>query len=60
MAKKQSFGDKVGKSSSGEKKKYIKLIRSYRSKKGSLKFSEMILGIDSDKSPENVINELIK
>ena len=59
MAKKQTFGDKVGKSSEGEKKKYIKLIRVTRSEKGSLKFNDTMLGIDNDKNPDNIVKEIL-
>ena len=59
MAKKQTFGDKVGKSCKGEKKKYIKLIRVTRSDMGFLKFNDTMLGIDGDKNPDNVVKEII-
>ena len=59
MAKKQTFGDKVGRSSEGEKKKYIKLIRVIRSDKGSLKFNDAMLGIDAEKNPDDVVKEIL-
>ena len=59
MAKKQTFGDKVVKSSEAEKKKYIRLIRSVRSDKGSLKFKNTMLGVDGDKNPDNVVKEIL-
>lgn len=59
MAKKQTFGDKVGKSSEAEKKKHIRLIRSVRSDKGSLKFKNTMLAVDGDKNPDNVVKEIL-
>ena len=59
MAKKQSFSDKSGKSKS-LKKNRIKFIRSFISEKtGSLRFSEDMLTVPEDSTPENVIKEFI-
>ena len=59
MAKKQTFGDKVVKSSGAQKKKHIRLIRSVRSDKGSLKFKNTMLAVDGDKNPDNVVKEIL-
>tara|TARA_Y100001970_G_scaffold161178_1_gene197131 strand:+ start:2555 stop:2737 length:183 start_codon:yes stop_codon:yes gene_type:complete len=48
MAKKQTFGDKTSKSSA-ENKKYVKVIRSIRGKDTkSLKFNEVMIGVNGD------------
>ena len=48
MAKKQTFGDKTSKANT-QNKKYVKVIRSTRGKDtNSLKFNEMILGVNGD------------
>mgnify|MGYP001428225219 CR=1 FL=1 len=61
MAKKQTFGDKVNKSSEHEAKKSIKVIRTLRSKnKGFLKFSESMLSFNADKNPDAAIKEFFK
>ena len=58
MAKKQSFGDKVGKKD--EVKNYIKLIRSSRSEKtGALRFNEEMLQIPDGKNTDAVVKELL-
>ena len=58
MAKKQSFGDKVGKK--GEIKNHIKLIRSSRSEKtGALRFNEEMIQIPSVKNVDAVVKELL-
>jgi hypothetical protein len=58
MAKKQSFGDKVGKGSSKEQKTYIKFVKSYRSEvNDSIRFSEKIMGIPNG---ENITDYLKK
>ena len=59
MAKKQTFGDKVGKGSGADKQKHIKLIRVIRTDKGSLKFNNSMVGIDADKNPDNVVKEIL-
>jgi len=59
MAKKQTFGDKVNRSSS-EAKKYVKVIRAFRSKETkSLKFNELMLGISEDKNPDAAVKEFL-
>ena len=58
MAKSQSFGDKVNKSSTHETKKHVKVIRSFRSKrKGFLKFSELMFSFNADENPDAAIKE---
>ena len=58
MAKKQSFGDKVGKKD--EIKNYIKLIRSSRSEKtGALRFNEEMIKISDGKNADAVVKELL-
>ena len=58
MAKKQSFGDKVGKKD--ETKNYIKLIRSSRSEKtGALRFNEEMIQIPDGKNTDAVVKELL-
>ena len=58
MAKKQSFGDKVGRKD--EIKNYIKLIRSSRSEKtGALRFNEEMIQIPDGKSADAVVQELL-
>jgi len=58
MAKKQTFGDKVGKESTS--KTFIKLIRSERSDKtGALRFNEEMVQITDEKNANAVIKELL-
>ena len=58
MAKKQSFGDKVGKQLAN--KNYIKLIRSSRSEKtGALRFNEEMIQIPDGKNTDSVVKELL-
>ena len=58
MAKKQSFGDKVGKQLTN--KNYIKLIRSSRSDKtGALRFNEEMIQIPDGKNAEAGVKELL-
>ena len=58
MAKKQTFGDKVGRKD--EIKNYIKLIRSSRSEKtGALRFNEEMIQIPSVKNVDAVVKELL-
>ena len=59
MAKKQSFGDKVGKLKSSSKN-HIKLIRSGKSKKtGALRFYEEMVRIPDGKSADAFVKELL-
>ena len=59
MAKKQSFGDKVGKKK-GTGKNHIKLIRTSRSSKsGALRFYEEIVRIPDGKGADSFIKDLL-
>ena len=58
MAKKQTFGDKVGGKSTS--KTFIKLIRSDRSDKtGALRFNEEMVRIPDEKNANAFIKELL-
>jgi hypothetical protein len=58
MAKKQTFGDKVG--GKDASKIYIKLIRSGRSDKtGALRFNEDIIQVPKDKSADAVVKDIL-
>ena len=58
MAKKQSFGAKVGKQLTN--KNYIKLIRSSRSEKtGALRFNEEMIKIPDGENADAVVKELL-
>ncbi|NQU66789.1 MAG: hypothetical protein HQ510_02500 [Candidatus Marinimicrobia bacterium] len=61
MAKKQSFGDKVGKASEKEQKTCIKLVRSTKSKKtkDGIRFSEEILGVPAGENVDSYVNNLL-
>ena len=60
MAKKQTFGDKVNKSSEKESMKHVKVIRAFRSKDtNSLKFNELMLAISGDKNPDTAVKEFL-
>ena len=59
MAKKQSFGDKVGHAKQGGKNQ-LKLIRSGRSDKtGALRFYEEIVQIPEGKNADGFVKELL-
>ena len=59
MAKKQSFGDKTGKTKNAGKS-CIKLIRSERSlKTGALRFFDDMVQIPEGKSADGVVKELL-
>ena len=59
MAKKQSFGDKVGKNK-GMGKNHIKLIRTGRAaKSGALRFYEEIVRIPDGKNADIVVKDLL-
>ena len=58
MAKKQTFGDKTGKTQNSKNR--IKLIRTQVSDKtGSLRFTEDMLVVPEGQSPEKVIKDFI-
>ena len=59
MAKKQAFGDKVGKKK-GTGKNHIKMIRTGRSvKSGALRFYEDIIRVPEGKDADNLVKELL-
>ena len=59
MAKKQTFGDKVGGKDVAQT--FIKLIRSDRSDKtGALRFNEEMIQIPNGESADAVVKELLK
>ena len=57
MAKKQTFGDKTGKSSA-KSKSIIKLVKTEKSKAGFLRFKEMIVAVPDGGNVNSVIKEL--
>ena len=57
MAKKQTFGDKTGKSSA-KSKSIIKLVKTEKSKAGFLRFKEMVVAVPDCKNVDSVIKEL--
>tara|TARA_B100000959_G_C14897847_1_gene589547 strand:- start:387 stop:575 length:189 start_codon:yes stop_codon:yes gene_type:complete len=58
MAKKQTFGDKLNKAGDTGQKKYVKVIRSLRTKgNNSLKFNELMLAVSGDKDPAAAVKE---
>ncbi len=61
MAKKQSFGDKVGKTVEKEQKTCIKVVRSVQSKKNKdgIRFSEEIHSVPSGENVESFVNNLL-
>jgi len=56
MAKKQSFGDKTSKQSA-KKGTYIKVVRSFKTNKGSVSFKNEMLAVPEGKAPESFIKE---
>ena len=59
MAKKQSFGEKVG-SAKKNAKNHIKIVRSSRSNKtGALRFNDEIVQIPEGKSADALVKELL-
>ena len=59
MAKKQSFGEKVGKKE-GTAKNHIKLIRTGRAaKSGALRFYEEMIRIPEGKNADSFVKELL-
>ena len=58
MAKKQTFGEKVGNKHTSQT--FIKLIRSGRSDKtGALRFNEDMIEIPEDKSADAIVKSLL-
>ena len=59
MAKKQTFGEKVGKQKASSKN-HIKLIRSGKSKKtNALRFYEEMVKIPDGKNADSVLKEIL-
>ena len=59
MAKKQSFGDKVGKKK-GMGRNHIKVIRTDRSaKSGALRFYAEMVSVPEGKNADGVVKELL-
>ena len=58
MAKKQTFGDKVGKNNKNSKTN-IKFVKSTLTEKGNIRFSEEIVGIPEGENVENYLKNLI-
>jgi len=59
MAKKQTFGEKVGKQKTSSKN-HIKLIRSGKSNKtDALRFYEEMIRIPDGKNPDSVVKEIL-
>ena len=58
MAKKQTFGDKVGKNNKNSKTN-IKFVKSTLTEKGNIRFSDEIVGIPEGENVENYLKNLI-
>lgn len=58
MAKKQSFGDKVGKHNQNSKTN-IKFVKSTKTNKGNIRFSEEIIGVPEGENVENYLKNLM-
>ena len=56
MAKKQTFGDKTGKQGA-KKGTHIKLVKAFKTKKGSVSFKSEMLSVPDGKTPESYIKE---
>jgi hypothetical protein len=56
MAKKQTFGDKTSKQGA-KKATYIKVVRAFKTDKGSVSFKNEMLAVPDGKSPESFIKE---
>ena len=59
MAKKQSFGDKVGKNKKASKTN-IKFVKSTVTQKGSIRFSDEIVGVPDGENVEKYLKSLMK
>ena len=57
MAKKQTFGDKVGKNKQNAKTN-IKFVKSTVTSKGSIRFSDEIVGVPEGENVENYLKNL--
>jgi len=58
MAKKQSFGDKTSKQGA-KKGTHIKLIRAFKTGKGSVSFKNEMVTVPDGKTPESYLKEKI-
>ena len=58
MAKKQTFGDKIEKSTS-KSKSTIKLIRTEKSTSGFLRFKEMMVAVPDGKDAQAIVKEIL-
>ncbi|MAJ44866.1 MAG: hypothetical protein CMF96_09025 [Candidatus Marinimicrobia bacterium] len=58
MAKKQTFGDKVGKNKKNTKNN-IKFVKSTITPKGSIRFSDEIIGVPEGENVENYLKNLL-
>ena len=56
MAKKQSFGDKTDKQGA-KKGVHIKVVRAFKTDKGSISFKNEMLTVPDGKNPESFIKE---
>ena len=56
MAKKQTFGDKTDKQGT-KKGTHIKVIRAFKTDKGSISFKNEMLTVPDGKTPESFIKE---
>ena len=56
MAKKQTFGDKTSKQGA-KKGTYVKLVRAFKTGKGSISFKNEMLTIPDGKAPESFIKD---
>ena len=58
MAKKQTFGDKVGKNKQNAKTN-IKFVKSTVTSKGSIRFSDEIVGVPEGENVDNYLKNLL-
>jgi len=56
MAKKQTFGDKTSKQGA-KKGTYVKVVRAFKTGKGSTSFKNEMLSVPDGKTPESFIKE---
>ena len=56
MAKKQTFGDKTGKQGA-KKGAFVKVVRAFKTSKGSVSFKNEMLSVPDGKTPESFIKE---
>ena len=58
MAKKQTFGDKTSKQGA-KKGTFVKLVRAFKTSKGSISFKKEMVNVPDGSSPESYIKEKI-